>query len=69
MGTAILRGSVGGSAPLQMAGTASIALHARPGRPARTAGLVTRFCLVTALLQNSDRRGFTLRIHAVRPAA
>ena len=35
------------SAPLQMAGTASIALRARPGRPARTARLVTRFGRVT----------------------
>ena len=35
------------SAPLQMAGTALIALRARPGRPARTARLVTRFCPVT----------------------
>jgi hypothetical protein len=31
------------SAPLQMAGTARVALRARPGRPARTARLVTRF--------------------------
>jgi hypothetical protein len=31
------------SAPLQMAGTARVALRARPGRPARTASLVTRF--------------------------
>jgi hypothetical protein len=35
------------SAPLQMAGTASIALRARPSRPARTARLVTRFGRVT----------------------
>ena len=35
------------SAPLQLAGTASIALRARPGRPARTASLVTSFGLVT----------------------
>jgi hypothetical protein len=35
------------SAPLQMAGTAKVALRARPGRPARTARLVTRFGRVT----------------------
>jgi len=35
------------SAPLQMAGTASIALRARPSRPGRTARLVTRFGRVT----------------------
>ena len=35
------------SAPLQLAGTASIVLHARPGRLARTASLVTRFGPVT----------------------
>ena len=35
------------SAPLQMAGTARVALRARPGRPARTAMLVTRFGRVT----------------------
>lgn len=35
------------SAPLQMAGTAKVALRARPGRPARTARLVTRFDRVT----------------------
>jgi hypothetical protein len=35
------------SAPLQMAGTAKVVLRARPGRPARTASLVTRFCPVT----------------------
>jgi hypothetical protein len=35
------------SAPLQMAGTARVALRARPGRPARTASLVTRFGRVT----------------------
>jgi hypothetical protein len=34
-------------APLQMAGTARVALRARPGRPARTARLVTRFGRVT----------------------
>lgn len=31
------------SAPLQMVGTARVALRARPGRPARTARLVARF--------------------------
>lgn len=35
------------TAPLQPAGTASIDLRARPGRPARTAKLVTRFGRVT----------------------
>ncbi len=35
------------TAPLQPAGTASIELRARPGRPARTAQLVTRFGRVT----------------------
>lgn len=35
------------SAPLQAAGTATIELRARPGRPARTAKLVTGFCPVT----------------------
>jgi hypothetical protein len=35
------------SAPLQMAGTARVALRARLGRPARTASLVTRFGRVT----------------------
>ena len=30
-----------------MAGTASVALRARPGRPARTARVRTRFCPVT----------------------
>jgi hypothetical protein len=35
------------TAPLQPAGTASIELRARPGRPARTAKLVTRFGRVT----------------------
>ena len=35
------------SAPLQLAGTAKVALRARPGRPARTASLVTRFGPVT----------------------
>jgi len=35
------------SAPLQMAGTARVALRARPGRPARTARLVARFGPVT----------------------
>lgn len=35
------------SAPLKLAGTALITLRARPGRPARTARLVTRFCPVT----------------------
>jgi hypothetical protein len=35
------------SAPLRLAGTAKIALRARPGRPARIANLVTRFGPVT----------------------
>jgi hypothetical protein len=35
------------TAPLQPGGTASIELRARPGRPARTAHLVTRFGRVT----------------------
>src|SRR5690606_37831570 len=35
------------SAPLQLSGAALIALRARPGRPARTARLVTRFGPVT----------------------
>ena len=35
------------AAPLQLAGTASIELRARPGRPARTAHLETRFARVT----------------------
>lgn len=35
------------SAPLRLAGAAKLALRARPGRPARTANLVTRFGPVT----------------------
>src|SRR5690606_28721363 len=35
------------SAPLQLAGTARVALRARPGSPARTARLVARFGPVT----------------------
>lgn len=46
------------SAPLQEAGTASIDVPARPGRPARTARLVTRFGLV-ALKRPAHMAGHT----------
>ena len=57
------------SAPLQLAGTALIALRARSGRPARTASLVTRFGPVTikrpANLARQEGLAETLKISVV----
>jgi hypothetical protein len=54
------------SAPLQLAGTALIALRARPGRPARTARLVTRFCPVTLKRPASLAKA---RVWTIEPSA
>ena len=48
------------SAPLQLAGTASIALRAGPGRPARTASLVTRFGPVTMIMRTAVQKSATV---------